>query len=188
MLSSTATTGAPRSPTAASATPKNDANTTTCRMSPLAMASTTEVGTMCRRMSQPVCCCRAIAANAAVSVLGGQGNARPGLEHVHQHQTDDERHGRGQFEPDDGLHADAAHRAQVAGPRDADDKRREQQRRDDHLDHPQEQIGERLDLDAERRPQPADEDADGQADENLRRQAREPTGRRAVRHMRDDIT
>ena len=78
MLSSTATTGAPRSPTAASATPKNDANTTTCRMSPLAMASTTEVGTMCRRMSQPVCCCRAIAANAAVSVLGGRATPAPG--------------------------------------------------------------------------------------------------------------
>ena len=78
MLSSTATTGAPRSPTAASATPKNDANTTTCRMSPLAMASTTDVGTMCSRMSHPVCCCRAIAARAAVSVPAGRVTPAPG--------------------------------------------------------------------------------------------------------------
>ena len=131
---------------------------------------------MCSRMSQPVCCCRAIAANAAVSVLPGRATPAPGLEHVDQHQADDQRHGRGQLEPDDRLEADAAHRAQIAGPRDADDQRREEQRRDDHLDHPQEQIGERLDLDADDGQSQPMSDADGQADEDLRRQARESAG------------
>ena len=45
----------PFSPIAASATPKKIAKTTTCRMSPRAIASTTDVGNRCRKMSQPVC-------------------------------------------------------------------------------------------------------------------------------------
>ena len=34
---------------------------------------------MCSRMSHPVCCCRAIAANADVSVLAGRATPAPGL-------------------------------------------------------------------------------------------------------------
>ncbi len=101
----------------------------------------------------------------------GQRDTGARLHDVHQHEADDERDRRRQLEPDDRLEPDAAHGPQIAGAGDADNQCREQQRRDDHLDHAQEEIGERLDRDAERRVQPADENADGQADEDLRRQA-----------------
>ena len=67
----------------------------------------------------------------------------------------------------------------IAGAGDADDERGEQQRRDDHLDHAQERVGERLHLLGEagdvhavgvgRRPEIADHDAEDEAGENLRR-------------------
>ena len=76
------------------------------------------------------------------------------------------------------LSADAAHRLQVAGAGDADDQRREQQRRDDHLDHAQEGVGERPDGDAELGPELADDDAEQQPDEDLRRDARHATAAR----------
>ena len=89
------------------------------------------------------------------------------LEHVDDAKPEKQRDRGRDLEIDDGLEADAAHRLQVAGARDADDQRRKQQRRDDHLDHPQERVGDRLDLLAEaggvhavrvrRRPQVADQ-------------------------------
>src|SRR5439155_1405778 len=49
---------------AATAMPKNREKTTSCRMSPRAMASITEVGNRCRKMSQACCWLCAIAAAA----------------------------------------------------------------------------------------------------------------------------
>ena len=70
VLSNTASTGRPAGPSAASATPKNVANTTTCRMSPRAIASTTDVGNRCRKMSQALWLFLAIAVTADVSPAG----------------------------------------------------------------------------------------------------------------------
>ena len=81
-----------------------------------------------------------------------------------------ERDGRRDLEVDDRFEADAPHRLEVAGAGDADDQRGEQQRRDDHLDHPQERVGERLHRDAKAGPEVADDDADDETDEDLRRQ------------------
>ena len=88
----------------------------------------------------------------SVSAPSGMRQPGAGLEDVDQRQAEEQRDGRRDLEVDDRLQADAPHRLQVAGAGDADDQRREQQRRDDHLDHPQERVGERLDGDAERRP------------------------------------
>jgi hypothetical protein len=59
-----------------------------------------------------------------------------------------------------------------------DDQRREQQRRDDHLDHPQEGVGERFHATAEGGPEIADDDADDETDEDLRRQSSVGSARR----------
>ena len=62
------------------ATPKNVENTTTCRMSPRAIASTTDVGNRCRKMSQACCWFCAIAAAAVVSRAERHRQAGAGLE------------------------------------------------------------------------------------------------------------
>src|SRR5581483_388872 len=91
--------------------------------------------------------------------------------HVHQQEAEEQRDGRGELEVDDRLQSDPAHRLEIAGAGDADDERREDQRRDDHLDHAQEGVGERLDADAERRPQIADRDPEHEPGNDLGRQA-----------------
>ena len=126
--------------------PKNIEKTTTCRMSPRAIASTTEVGNRCRKMSQACCWFCTIAAAAVVSAPSGMRQAGARLEDVHEREAEKQRDRRRDLEVDDRLQPDPAHRLQVAGAGDADHERREQQRRDDHLDHPQEGVGERLDL------------------------------------------
>ena len=101
----------PCSPIAASATPKNVANTTTCRMSPFAIASTTEVGNRCSRMSQPAAAGSAPCAASSLRVgADRQRHAGARLEHVDHHQADHQRDGRRQLEPDDRLEADPPHR------------------------------------------------------------------------------
>ena len=61
---------------------------------------------------------------------------------VHRRQPDAERDGSDDLEIDDRAHPHAADHLDVAGAGDAGDQRREDQRRDDHLDHPQEQLAE----------------------------------------------
>ena len=68
----------PFAPMAATATPKKVANTTTCRMSPRAIASMTEVGNRCRSMSHTCCCTCGIAATAVVSAPSGTESPTPG--------------------------------------------------------------------------------------------------------------
>ena len=100
-------------------------------------------------MSQACCWFCTIAAAAAG--VGADRHREPGarLEDVHERQAEEQRDRRRHLEIDDRLQPDAAHRLQIAGAGDADDERREQQRRDDHLDHAQERVGERLDGDAD---------------------------------------
>ena len=180
VLSNTASTGRPAGPSAASATPKNVANTTTCRMSPRAIASTTEVGNRCRKMSQPrLAVLRDRRHRRRVSEGHRQAGAR--LEQVRQSQADREGHRRGHLEIDDRLEADSPERLQIAGAGDAGDERRKKQRRDDHLDHPQERIGERLDRDSCARPDSPEDGARDEPDEDLRRERRDRGAAQAPR-------
>ena len=80
VLSSTSSTGCPFAPIAASAMPKNSEKITTWRMSPRAIASTTEVGNMCSRMSHACCWFCTIAAAADVSAPIGSVSPAPGLK------------------------------------------------------------------------------------------------------------
>ncbi len=175
VLSNTASTGRPAGPRAASATPKNVANTTTCRMSPRAIASTTDVGNRCRKMSQALWLFFAMAATVdGVSRRHGDAGAR--LEDVGEPQADGQGDGGGDLEVDDRLEADAPQRLQVAGAGDAGDERRKEKRRDDHLDHPQKRIGQRLDRNPRARPDGSEDRARDEADEDLRRERRAPAG------------
>jgi hypothetical protein len=74
-----------------------------------------------------------------------------------------------------------AHRLEIAGAGDPDDQGREQQRPDDHLDHPQEEVGERAEVARERRPEPADHDPQHEPDQDARGRARDQARRRAGR-------
>jgi hypothetical protein len=104
-------------------------------------------------------------------------NARSGAEDVHHHEADRQCDRGRQLEPDDRLEPDPPHRFQVAAAGDADDKCREQQRCDDHLDHAQEHVRQRLDGYARGRPDSPDQDARGQPQKNLSGQG--GTARRA---------
>ena len=109
-----------------------------------------------------------------------QVDADPRPHHVHRDQADHERERRDDLEVDDGAQAHAADDLHVAGAGDAGDQRREDQRRDDHLDQAQEELAEGPEVGGRRgvvlADDPADDDADRQADENLlgERQAAAP--------------
>ena len=77
-LSRTSRIGCPFFPMAATAMPKNREKTTSCRMSPRAIASTTEVGNRCRKVSQACCWFCTIAAAALVSAPIGMDKPAPG--------------------------------------------------------------------------------------------------------------
>ena len=97
-----------------------------------------------------------------------QRHARAGLEDVDEDEAEEQGDRRRDFEVDDRLQSDAAHRLQIAGPGDADDQRGEHERRDDHLDHAQERVGQRLHADAERWPEIADGNPEHQPGDDLR--------------------
>ena len=67
---------------------------------------------------------------------------RPALREVDRGEPDEERERRDDLEVDERLHSHPAHVAQVGVPRDAHHERREQERRDDGLDHPDEDLAE----------------------------------------------
>ena len=73
-----------------------------------------------------------------VSIRQGKLHRLAGFEQLHQHQPERERDQRGKDEPAERLAADASDGGDIAHFRDADDERRQHQRRDDHLDQPQE--------------------------------------------------
>ena len=129
-------------------------------MSPRAIASTTEVGKQVQEDVPGVLLVLRHRRSGAGVGADRHREPRAGLEDVDEREPEEQRDRRRDLEVDDRLQADAPHRLQVAGAGDADDQRREEQRRDDHLDHPQEGVGQRLDGDAEAGPEVADEDAE----------------------------
>ena len=95
----------------------------------------------------------------------------PGFDDVDRDEADDERERRDDLEVDDRAQAHPADHLEVAGAGDAGDQRREDQRRDDHLDQAEEQLAERPEVDrpfgVERVHDRADDDAEHQTDEDL---------------------
>jgi hypothetical protein len=99
-----------------------------------------------------------------------------GAQDVDQHEAHEQRHQRRSHEPQHRLGADAADDLGIAHMGDADHERREHQRRNDHLDQAQEDVGHQRDVigDAFRHrrigPQRmagiADRDAEQHADQN----------------------
>ena len=69
-----------------------------------------------------------------------------GPQQIDHDQAEQQRDERGADEPEHRLGADPADRLGVAHMRDADDQGREHQRRDDHLDQAQEDVGEQRDV------------------------------------------
>ena len=104
------------------------------------------------------------------------GEPGAGLEQVDEAESEEQRNGRRGLEIQDRLQPDPPHRLQVAGAGNANDERCEEQRRDDHLDHPQKCVRQRLDGDADVGPVIADSNAGEQPDEDLGRQTRRATG------------
>ena len=94
-------------------------------MSPRAIASMTEVGNRCRKMSHALLL--ALRHRRGRGRVGADRHRQPGarLEDVDEREAEEQRDRRRDLEVDDRLHADAAHRLQVAGAGDADDQRRE---------------------------------------------------------------
>ena len=104
------------------------------------------------------------------------------LHDVDRREPDAERDGGDDLEIDDRAQPHAADDLDVAGAGDAGDQRREDQRRDDHLDHPQEQLAEgaevRRPLGMGRADDPSRRDADRKTDENLLGEGNAAAGRR----------
>ncbi|MNJ31665.1 hypothetical protein D3C77_263090 [compost metagenome] len=76
----------------------------------------------------------------------GQMHPRAGLQQLHQNQTQHQRHHRGADEPGHGLDADAADRSGVLHMGDARHQGGEHQRGDDHLDQPQEDVRDQIEV------------------------------------------
>jgi hypothetical protein len=100
----------------------------------------------------------------------GQRNAHARLGEIHRAEADEERERGDDLEVDQRLHADAADLADVAGAGDADHQRGEDQRRDDRLDQVEEERRQRPHGQAPLRHEVAEQDADDETDEDLRRE------------------
>ena len=98
-----------------------------------------------------------------------QVDADAGPHDVDGHQADEERERRHDLEVDERAQAHAADDLDVPGAGDAGDERREDQRRDDHLDHAQEDLAEGTEVErrggVELADQPAGDDTEREADE-----------------------
>ncbi len=112
---------------------------------------------------------------------GGQHDADTGTGDVDGDQPDDQCDRRHDFEVDDGPQAHPADGLDVTRSSNARDQRGENQGRDDHLDHPQEQLAERPGVGRPFRVDVIDDrancDADGQPNEDLMGQADAPCSR-----------
>jgi len=103
-------------------------------------------------------------------LLGGrrrrQADALASPRQVDRREADEQRERRNDLEVDERLHTHAADLLEVGVPGDADHERREQERRDDRLDHAQEHQRQHAQVDRHRRQVVADLRADDHADED----------------------
>ena len=136
-----------RSPMAAQATPKKIEKTTICRISLSTIGRIAESGKTCLTKPSSVMACASMPELTPLTTLW---IADAGLEQVHQDQAERQRHQRGADEPQHRLAAHPADRSRVGHVADADDQGREHQRRDDHLDQPQEDHAAERDVGGER--------------------------------------
>src|ERR1700730_2176586 len=151
-----------RSPSAAQATPKNSENTTICRISLVAIASTIERGTRCATNSfiDNDATLRLVEASASGS---GRLRLSPGLRMLTR------------IMPTRSDTSDAPMNQTIALPpmRPTDHERREHERRDDHFNEAQEDVGEQRDVvgDGLRRFRVGPQDVTGVTDENAHHHA-----------------
>jgi hypothetical protein len=97
-----------------------------------------------------------------------EATARP--EQVCQHHAEHQGEGGHDFEVDQGLQADPPDRLDVAHMRDAGHHHAEDQRRDDHLDEPDEAVAEWAKILAQAREEMADRDAGHDCGQELEEQ------------------
>jgi hypothetical protein len=128
--------------------PNSTANSSTCRISPLAKASTTVPGMMFSRKPTTSWCGRLGIFGDRLAVEAGRIDVQPGarLEHVRDDQADEHRQRRHDLEVDDRLDADAADLLGIRQLGDADDDGDEDDRGDDHPHQLDEGLAERLHL------------------------------------------
>ena len=142
--------------------------TTICSTSPSAIASMTDVGNDVEQDLIP-------RLRACAVIVGRrphrQVHADAGLREVDREQADQQRERRDDLEVDHRAQPHAADDLEVARAGDAGDQRREDQRRDDHLDQAQEELAERPEVERPGRvvrlDQGTGDDAECQADEDL---------------------
>ena len=98
----------------------------------------------------------------------------PRFDDVADHQPEEQREGGDDFEVDQRFPADPADRLEVANVCDAQHDGAEDDRRDQHLDELYEAVGERFEIGADLRVQPADQDSGDDRDEQLHEKRRVP--------------
>ena len=157
---------------ATSAAPNRIANSSTCRISPLAKASVTVVGMIFSRKSTVPC--RIFAGpvgigrhRGGIQRAGIDVHADAGLERIGQDHADQQRESRDDLEVDHRLDADAADLLQVAGLCDPQHDDAEHDGGDDHLDQLDEPVAKRLQRLREVRPYGADDDAQYKGHDDL---------------------
>ena len=160
--------GARASRSIASAEPKMTLKTTTCRISP----STTALAMFSGKMWSTISCQvrDAAAGSWLASTLAGSVMPAPARLMRDRRPADEERQRGDDLEVDERLHAHPPDLAEVGVAGDADDQRREEQRRDDGADQPQEDLAEEPERDGQVREEVADLGADDDGDENPERE------------------
>ena len=129
------------------AKPNSTANSSTCRISPLANASTTVLGMTFSRKSVVLAICPGFVYAAmpfGVERRGIDVHAGAGLHDVDDREADDQRDRADDLEIEQRIAAGLADLLHVLHAGDADDDRAEDDRRDDHLDQLDEAVAERL--------------------------------------------
>ena len=96
-----------------------------------------------------------------------QSNADAGLGQVHDQQADGQSNRRRKLKPNDRLAAKAPELLKIAGPGNSHDEGTENKGDDDHLNHPQESVTNRLQLVSKIREQISDQGTNGQTNQNL---------------------
>ena len=160
----------PRSPRVISAKPNRIENSSTCRISPVAKAPTTVSGMICRKKSTDLLGFRLLGKTGHFARVGqrtAETAARP--DHIADDKSDHQCEGGDDLEIDQRLDADAADFLGILDMRYAGYHGAEDDRRDHHLDQFDEAVAERLDpvVGGEIGPQPADEGAEHDRDQNL---------------------
>ncbi len=173
------TIGGPLSPALANASPNSTAKKRTWRSAFSAKAETIDTGMILSRNStvwgsSPLPVLAATASAPFASVSGSMLNPAPGFIRLPMSSPNSSAKVGHDLEVDERLDSDAPHRFQVADVGDPDHNGAEDDRSDQHFDQLDEPVGKGLEIRAEFRPQPADEDTDDDSGDQLHEQGSVP--------------